>query len=182
MKLNIVFHYEVDEHTGEITYLGKEELTVDTAETKKKSSSSSKKVDNNPDPIVTLDTNKLILTKGAVDLLKVEEGGRIDIKYDKKDKRAVPVIGTDTAFGSSGKGNKLTKSNTISFRGNANEKLASYGTTFTLEPTENIGIFYLIGDKKEQEVPKELINIESELDIESLDNEDIDLSDFDFSL
>ena len=101
MKLDIIFHYNVDEQTGEITYIGKEEVTVDTAKTASKASksSSSKKADENPDPIVTLDSNKLILTQGAVDLLQVCEDCRIDIKYEKKDKKAVPIIGTDAAFG-----------------------------------------------------------------------------------
>ena len=130
MKLDIIFHYNVDEQTGEITYIGKEEVTVDTAKTTSKSSGkSSSKVDNNPDPIVTLDSNKLILTQGAVDLLQVCEDCRIDIKYEKKDKKAVPIIGTDAAFGTKA-GNKLTKSNTVSYRGAANEKLAANGTTF----------------------------------------------------
>lgn len=192
MKLDIIFHYNVDEQTGEITYVGKDEVTVDTAKTasktSKSSSKSSSKVDNNPDPIVTLDSNKLILTQGAVDLLQVCEDCRIDIKYEKKDKKAVPIIGTDAAFGTKA-GNKLTKSNTVSYRGAANEKLSAYGTVFRLEPTKNEGIYYLVGDKEPEEtkVPDEIINIENELDIEMLDDINIDLDntelgDFDFKL
>ena len=190
MKLDIIFHYNVDEQTGEITYIGKDEVTVDTAKTASKSSksSSSKKVDENPDPIVTLDSNKLILTQGAVDLLQVCEDCRVDIKYEKKDKKAVPIIGTDAAFGTKA-GNKLTKSNTVSYRGAANEKLSAYGTVFRLEPTKNEGIYYLVGDKEleETKVPDEIINIENELDIEMLDDINIDLDntelgDFDFKL
>lgn len=192
MKLDIIFHYNVDEQTGEITYIGKEEVTVDTAKTASKTSKSSgkssSKVDNNPDPIVTLDSNKLILTQGAVDLLQVCEDCRVDIKYEKKDKKAVPIIGTDAAFGTKA-GNKLTKSNTVSYRGAANEKLSAYGTVFRLEPTKNEGIYYLVGDKEPEEtkVPDEIINIENELDIEMLDDINIDLDntelgDFDFKL
>lgn len=192
MRLDIIFHYNVDEQTGEITYIGKDEVTVDTAKTASKTSKSSgkssSKVDNNPDPIVTLDSNKLILTQGAVDLLQVCEDCRIDIKYEKKDKKAVPIIGTDAAFGTKA-GNKLTKSNTVSYRGAANEKLSAYGTIFRLEPTKNEGIYYLVGDKEPEEtkVPDEIINIENELDIEMLDDINIDLDntelgDFDFKL
>lgn len=192
MKLDIIFHYNVDEQTGEITYVGKDEVTVDTAKTASKTSKSSgkssTKVDNNPDPIVTLDSNKLILTQGAVDLLQVCEDCRVDIKYEKKDKKAVPIIGTDAAFGTKA-GNKLTKSNTVSYRGAANEKLSAYGTIFRLEPTKNEGIYYLVGDKEPEEtkVPDEIINIENELDIEMLDDINIDLDstelgDFDFKL
>ena len=188
MKLDIIFHYDVNEQTGEIVYIGKEEVTVDTASEKKSSTKkTSTKVDANPDPIITLDPNKLILTQGAVDLLQVCPDCRIDIKYKKKDKTTVPVIGTDSAFGTKS-GNKLTKTNTVSYRGAANEKLSTYGTTFTLEPTETEGIFYLKGDKEPEEtkVPDEIINIEETLDLNSLDNIDIDLDEdltnFDFKL
>lgn len=192
MKLDILFHYEVNEQTGEITYIGKEEISVDTKATKSATKTSTKastaKVDANPDPIITLDSNKLILTQGAVDLLQVCADCRVDIKYKKKDKKAVPIIGTDAAFGTKS-GNKLTKSNTVSYRGAANEKLSAYGTVFKLEPTEDKGIYYLVGDKVQEEnsVPDEIIDIENELDIESLDNLNIDEDDknlekFDFNL
>ena len=190
MKLDILFHYEVNEQTGEITYIGKEEISVDTKATKSATKTSTKastaKVDTNP--IITLEPNKLVLTQGAVDLLQVCADCRVDIKYKKKDKQAVPIIGTDTAFGTKS-GNKLTKSNTVSYRGSANEKLSAYGTTFKLEPTEDEGIYYLVGDKVQEEIsiPDEIIDIENELDIESLDDinideDDKDLEKFDFSL
>ena len=190
MKLDILFHYEVDEQTGEIKYIGKEELKVDTSNKKSSSKPSSKssKIDNNTEPIVTLESNKLVITQGAVELLQICEDCRVDIKYEKKDRKAVPIIGTDSAFGTKG-GNKLTKSNTVSYRGAANEKLASYGTVFKLEPTKNKGIFYLVGDKEQEEnsIPEEIINIEKELDIEPLDDlnidsDNIDLEKFDFKL
>ena len=120
--------------------------------------------------------------------MQVCEDCRIDIKYEKKDKKAVPIIGTDAAFGTKA-GNKLTKSNTVSYRGAANEKLAAYGTTFRLEPTKNTGIYYLVGDAEpvEEKVPEEIINIENELDIDVLDDLNVDLDStelegFDFKL
>ena len=138
MKLDILFHYEVDETTGEIKFIGKEEITVDTATSEKKTTTkkSTTKVDNNPDPIITLDPNKLILTQGAVDLLQVCPDCRVDIKYKKKGNITVPIIGTDAAFGTKS-GNKLTTTNTVSYSGAANDKLSTYGTVFTLEPTED---------------------------------------------
>ena len=191
MKLDILMHYEVDETTGEMKYIGKEEITVDSASAKASKSSTTKKstskVDDNPEPLITLEANKLVLTQGAVDALNPCEDCRIDIKYKKKDKKLVPVIGTDAAFGTKA-GNKLTKTNTVSYRGAANDKLAAYGTVFRLEPTEEEGIFYMIGDKnpKEPEAPKELVDIESELEVpslEDLDNaDDKDLGNFDFKL
>lgn len=175
MKLKVIFTYDIDPLTGEMTLLAKEEVTVDTTKeiTTKKSTT---KVDSNPEPIVTLDSNKLILTQGAYDLLKICEDCRIDVKYKKKDKQAVPVIGTDQAFSTKG-GNKVTAKLTVSFRGASNEKLAAYGDIFRLEPTEDEGIFYLVGNKKENPIPSEMIDIESELDIEALDNLMIDEDD-----
>ena len=190
MKLDILMHYEVNETTGEIKYIGKEEITVDSASTKASKSSTKKstsKVDDNPEPLITLEANKLVLTKGAVDMLKPCEDCRIDIKYKKKDKKLVPVIGTDAAFGTKA-GNKLTKTNTVSYRGAANDKLAAYGTVFKLVPTDEEGIFYLVGDKQPTapETPKELVDIDTELDIPSLEDidnaDDKDLGNFDFKL
>ena len=190
MKLDILMHYEVNETTGEIKFIGKEEITVDSASTKASKSSTKKstsKVDDNPEPLITLEANKLVLTQGAVDALNPCEDCRIDIKYKKKDKKLVPVIGTDAAFGTKA-GNKLTKTNTVSYRGAANDKLSAFGTVFRLEPTEEDGIFYMVGDKspKEPEVPKELVDINSELDIPSLEEidnaDDKDLGNFDFKL
>ena len=42
MKLDILMHYEVNETTGEIKYIGKEEITVDSASTKASKSSTKK--------------------------------------------------------------------------------------------------------------------------------------------
>lgn len=184
MKLDILFHYNVDENTGEITFIGKEEITVDTA-TSTKRQAKPVKVEANIEPLITLDSNKLILTTGAVDMMKICPDCRVDIKYKKKDKVSVPVIGTDAAFNTKG-GNKLTKTNTVSFRGSANEKLAEYGSVFKLEPSEDEGIFYLIGDKMNKPIEDEAIDIEGELDLDSLEELDIDdssdLEGFDFKL
>ena len=185
MKLDIIFHYNVDETTGEITYIGKDEVTVDTAASTKKQTTKAAKVEENAEPLITLDSNKLILTTGAVACMDICPDCRVDIKYKKKDKVAVPVIGTDAAFGTKG-GNKLTKTNTVSFRGAANDKLAEFGTTFTLEPSEDEGIFYMIGDKMNQNIPDDAVDIESELDMDALDDLDLEdtkeLGGFDFTL
>lgn len=185
MKLDVILHYDVNENTGEITYIGKDEITVDTAVSTKRQSTKAAKVEENAEPLITLDSNKLILTTGAVQTMNICADCRVDIKYKKKDKVAVPVIGTDAAFGTKG-GNKLTKTNTVSFRGAANDKLSEYGTTFKLEPSEDEGIFYLVGDKMNLPIPEDAIDIESELDMDALEELDIEdttsLEKFDFSL
>lgn len=181
MKLDIIFHYEVNTQTGEITYIGKEEITVDT---KTKSSTKAVKVEDNKEPLITLDSNKLVLTTGAVETLNVCADCRVDIKYKKKGNVTVPVIGTDESFGTKG-GNRVSKTNTISFRGSANTKLAEFGTVFKLEPSEDNGIFYLVGDKNPT-IDSSAINIEKEFDLTALEEFDLeddstDLDKFDFT-
>lgn len=186
MKLDIIFHYEVNEQTGEIIYIGKDEITVDTVVEKKTTvKKSTVKINNDIEPLVILESNKLVLTKGAIDILNPCEDCRIDIKYDKKGN---PLIGTDQAFGTKS-GNKLTKSNTVSFRGAANTKLSGFGDTFKLDPTKDEGIFYLVGNKNPHvsEIPEELVDIEDELDMINLDELDKnldskELGEFDFTL
>ena len=73
----------------------------------------------------------------------VEPDCKLDIKYEKRGKETVPVIGTDTAFGTK-QGNKLTKSLTVACRGSKNEELSKYGIEFILVPHETKdGIFVL---------------------------------------
>ena len=184
MKLDILMHYEVNEMTGEVKFIGKEEISVDTASTKRTTSKVTK-IEENKEPLITLDQNKLILNTGAVETLNVCADCRIDIKYKKKGSISVPVIGTDTAFGTKG-GNKITKNNTVSFRGSANEKLSEFGTEFKLEPSEDAGIFYMIGDKMNKVIPDDSIDIENELDLDALADLDVDdsvdLEKFDFTL
>ena len=186
MKLDILFHYEVDENTGEVTFIGKEEVTVDTVASTKKRATKPANVEDTNEPLIKLDSNKLILTTGAVQFMHICADCRIDIKYKRRGNVSVPVIGTDEAFETKG-GNKLTKNNTVSFRGAANEKLAEYGTTFIIEPSEDNGIFYLIGDKMINTIPDEAIDIEGELDIEALDeicidDDSVNLEKFNFTL
>lgn len=101
----------INQETGEIKDL---ELAKPKASRK-----STKKVeDNDPTPRLTLLDNKYELNQAAIDLLGVEPDDRIDINYEKNDQYFIPVIGTDINFGHPGKGNKLTKSNTVSCRGN----------------------------------------------------------------
>lgn len=186
MKLKVIFTYDINPETGEMNLLAKEEMTVDTTVETTKSTKKSTKVDSNPEPLVTLDSNKLSLTQGAVDLLQICKDCRVDIKYKLKDKKSVPVIGTDSAFGTKG-GNLLTKSNTVSYRGSANAKLSEFGTVFKLVASDEPGIYFMQGDKnpEEMQVPDEIINIEDELD--ALDNinfelDETELNKFEFKL
>lgn len=156
--LTLKYQIQADTETGEVKTVcvsrdiekgaGKpKQTTTRTRTTKKKEEST--------EPLLTLEENKYILTQAACDLLGVIPGDKIDIKYDKKNKKDfIPVIGSDESFGTK-QGNKLTKSNTVVCKGSKNDELSKYGTEFRLEPTETAGIFFL---KSKEGVTGGLIN------------------------
>lgn len=184
MRLSLIMHYDVDENTGEMKYIGQERLTVDT-EKATKSSSKKAPAPEIDGPVVLLEANRLVISPQAAEMLQVCEDCRIDVKYKgNANKQVMPIIGTDASFGTKG-GNLLSKNGTVSYRGSANAKLAQYGTKFTLTPTENNGLFWLVGDSVPEapSIPEEVVNIETELDAVNIDNiEDVDLEKFNFKL
>lgn len=126
--LIITYELSIDTETGEIisTSIVNKEIG------KKKSSTKKKKVEEDPNPKITLEQNKLILNSAAQGFMKVQADDKLDIKYEQTGKGLQPVIGTDEAFGTYGSGNRLTKTGTISFRGAKNEELSKYGTCFSV--------------------------------------------------
>lgn len=166
----------VNEETGELTTTDYDvtELVASKVGTVKKTSTRKKKVeDNDPDPKLTLEDNKYVLNEAAVTALGVEAGDRIDIKYEIKNKQENPIIGSSENLGTPAAGNKLTKSNTVSFRGKNHDKLAQYGTVFTFKPSpKGKGTFYIIGDAP-QAVPvnEEPVDNSNDVDIQAeIDN------------
>ena len=71
-----------------------------------------------------LKDNKLILDPSLVNKLKAEPGDRIEIGYRERDGLLRPII----SIGENG--NKLTKSNTVSFRGVQHNTMAQFGSNF----------------------------------------------------
>jgi len=142
----VLFTYEQDDETGEVKVIDRKVINDDLPKAKKTSSKATKKADENPEPELILEDNKYVLNTAAVELLGVEADDRIDIKFEKKDKVRIPVIGCNTAFGTQG-GNRLTKSNTVSYRGKNHDLLGEYGTIFSFKETDKTGIFELIGDQ-----------------------------------
>jgi hypothetical protein len=168
MKLDILMHYEVNEQTGEVTFIGKEEISIDTVK-----KASSPKTLGGDEPKLVLESNKYALNEAACKLLNVEPGATLHIIYPKKDGRYVPVIGQSEAFKVKS-GNKLTKSLTVSYRGAANEKLSEFGTNFEFVETETPGIFYLKGDKI-VETSEGAIEIDDSFELDDLEDIDLDL-------
>lgn len=82
---------------------------------------------------ITVTDNKLVLSKEAVKALGGVAGDRITINYWTVDNETTfPVIGKSECFGDSTGGNRLTKSNTVSFRGTQRDILLEYGSFFKL--------------------------------------------------
>lgn len=143
--------FEFDPETQEVTNLN---CFIDGIEKKKKTTRSVKKekeVILEEFSLVTLDTNKLILNNKAVQEMGVSYEDRIIIKYEQPDKkkRPIPIIGTDISHGEEGNGNKVTKTNTVSYRGNSNKILAEYGTEFKLNPIRE-GLWELVSTNSKE--------------------------------
>jgi len=136
---------------------------VDGVEKKKKTTKKVKDVvaEMASEPLITLESNKLTFNSKALQDLELLYEDRVVIKWEKEGNKMIPVIGKDIAFGEEGTGNKLTKSNTITYRGKANEILAETGSEFTIELMKD-GIWKLIS-KTGGSIVKDTITLEEVL-------------------
>lgn len=159
----------VDEATGEI--ITREATLGDFKEiTAKKKATSSKKPKDDGDPVakVMLLNGKIQLNNSAINLTGYEPDMKIDIKFEKKGKKQIPVMMQVDS------GNRLTKSYTISCRGSKHDNLLEHGDVFELEPyPEKDGYFYLKGNKAIEddiiEVPQEISEPEDDFSDEDFD-------------
>ena len=172
----------VDTETGELTT--KEATFGEFKEaTKKTTTSRAKKPkdDGDPNPKATLLEGKIQLNQAAMALVGWEPEMKIDIRFEKKGKQITPIMMEDMA-----KGNRLTKTNTISCRGSKHDNLAEYGTIFDVVPYEGKdGWFKLVGDAPQKEddtveIPEEIANPEDE-DL-NVDEDGVEAADIDFDL
>lgn len=129
-------------------------------------------MNKHPDIIdVIMKESSLVLDSGLIQKLNAKPGDRIVIGYIQKDGILTPVISVGE------EGNKLTNSNTISFRGKQRNNLAQFGSNFWAK--EDNGIIELEGDglpiftevKKAVEtyITKEII-LDTNYNIKKLDN------------
>jgi hypothetical protein len=173
--ISLKYQVSVDTETGEMTTkcisrkIDKSNFEV--TEAKKKSSKAKKEESTTPE--LTLEDNKYYLNSAAIELMGVSPDDKLDIKYEKKDNTMIPVIGTDESFGTRS-GNRLTKSNSVAFRGSKNEELAKYGKVFTIIPHDKReGLFILQGDSKTENSFLEEIskNVDFDLDLSDIDKD-----------
>ena len=96
--------------------------------------SKSSKYDNIDLPIIEVGDNKLIMSPKAIELMSVHYGDRIAVNYIQENNEVTfPIIGKADVFADPNAGNKLSKSNTVSFKGTQRTILTKYGQLFKIE-------------------------------------------------
>ena len=174
----------VDTETGEL--FTKEATFGDFKEVTKKATTTRTKKPKDTDPVakITLLEGKWQMNNACVELVGWEPEMKIDICFEKQGRKITPIIKEDEA-----KGNRLTKTFTVSCRGSKHDNLAEYGTIFKVVPYEgHDGWFKLFGDAPEKEddiidVPEEL-STPDDIDDLGVDNEEpgVEAADIDFNL
>ena len=184
--LSLTYEMSVDTETGEVLETKLIDRSVNKPVKAMKATANEAVQDDEKEPKLYLEDNKCRLNSKAVSLMGISPGDKLDIKYDEGKNGSVPVIGTDEAFGTKG-GNKLTKSNTIAYRGSKNEELSKYGKEFILavHPSK-AGLFVLTSEEVavDQLVGDDNVNIDTpegiDLNLEGLvDDEDANVSSID---
>lgn len=159
----IVLTIETDTETGETSLIKREVLNDDVKP-------KTPKILGGDEPQLQLNANNFAINQAACDLLNVTSGDKLYIGYQKFGNEYLPVIGSSEAFNVD-KGNKLTKSLTVSYRGAAHDQLSSYGDLFTFAEEVVKGIYRLKGNK----VFEETVEIDDSFDLSDLEDIDLDL-------
>lgn len=166
-KLIIEF---LDPTTGELTT---QEATLGDFKEKKASRAKKVKDDGEDEPMIHVLENKLQFNNKAIELTGFEADQKVLIDFEKQGRKITPICHL------SEKGNRMTKTNTVSYRGQQRETLLQYGDNFVLEPyPDKDGYFKLMGDAPEKE--DDIIDVpEIETSSDNIDNI-IDVADFTF--
>ena len=148
-QVNVTFDFDMETET-----VSNIKCSVDGTEGKKKTTTT-KKVkdiveDTSTESLISLEASKLTFNGKAIAEMAIEYEDRIVIKWIKEGKGMIPVIGKDLAFGEEGTGNKVTKSNSIAYKGKSNTVLAEKGSEFKILPYKE-GIFKLISTAENTE-------------------------------
>lgn len=145
-QFTITYESTIDTETGEVL----DTVIVEKSGNKKSSSKKSKVPDDGDTPTLTLEDTKYQLNAAAIRLMEVEADDKLDIRYTDSGK---PVLVIDE------KGNRLTKTGTVSFRGSKNEELSKHGTVFTISK-ENDGFFSLDSGEKQEVIEDDNISVD----------------------
>lgn len=176
--ITLKYQARVDTETGEMTTKcisrKVDKTNFEVVEEKSKRKTSKSKKEESTVPSLILEENKYCLNQAAITLMGVEPDCKLDIKYEKRGKETIPVIGSDESFGTHS-GNKLNKSLTVACRGSKREELSKYGTEFTLIPHETKDGIFILQNKNADFEPTVSNVPDTEDEIELPD--DIDLQD-----
>ena len=183
-QINVTFEYDT-----ETDLVSNVHAFVDGVEKKKKTTrkiSKTKDIILEEEPILVREDNKLLFNNKAVAEMKIEAEDRIIIKYEKIKGVRVPIIGTDLAWKEEGAGNKITKANTVVYRGKSNTILSEFGSNFLLEP-HGEGFWKLVSTDPLAVKPKTYIEAVEQaenvdLDILTLDNNTTEIDELTFKL
>ena len=162
--------------------------TVDGIEKKKKTTKKVKEVieEMSTEALITLESNKLVFNTKAIADMAIEYEDRIVIKWEKeegKGKTMIPIIGKDISFDEEGTGNKVTKSNTVAYKGKSNIVLSEFGSEFKIVPYRE-GVWKLVSTSTNgtisnpttplEEVLEEADETETDLLVDTDENTEID--------
>lgn len=177
-QVTVTFNFDPEtEYVSDLTCF------VDGVEKKKKTTRSTtkeKEITLEDEALISLQETKLQLNNKAVADMGIVYGDRLIIKYEKlnkKDKKAVPIIGKDIDWNSEGNGNKITKTNSIAYKGKNNTFLAQHGTEFTIEPYKD-SLWIMVSKNPIQSTYEEVVEEaeETDLDIYVDDNDNDEIS------
>lgn len=140
IDLLLTLDYDPESKTVSIV---KQKVASEKESSPKKKTTKKKKDDGSSEPIIYLEENKLTFNNKATELLGLEPDERVSIIYQNEDGLLFPVIAKDETLGCEG-GNRFTKSQSVSCRGKANEKLREFGNEFILSDLGQ-GLFKMDG-------------------------------------
>lgn len=175
--VNVTFNFDTESNEVTNVKCVVDGMVKKTRSTKKKSEVEEEMAS---EALLTLEPTKLVLNNKLVSDMGIVYGDRVVIKFeqqgDKKKKVMIPVISKED--GDEGSGNKITKTNTVAYKGKQNAVLAEFGSEFTIEPYKE-GIWKLVSKtggtaKTLTEVTDEVENVEPELIVDGDENVEID--------
>lgn len=139
-KVIVTFDYDAEANTVSNVL-----CSVDGVEKKKRTTKKKSDVEEElaSVPLLKLEPNKLIFNNRCIADMEIEYEDKIIIRWEKQGKTLFPIIGKDIAFDEEGSGNKVTKSNSIGYKGKQNAVLAEFGSEFTIEPYKE-GLWKLV--------------------------------------
>lgn len=122
-------------------------------------------------PDIVVEENRLLISPSALATMDVKADDRISIQYwNEGIGSAFPIIGKAQVFTSKLDGNRVSKTGTVSFRGEKRATLLEFGDSFNLEPFKE-GIWKLI-PTTEKDSESDLTN--EVTDLENLNNSEIE--------